>query len=675
MTIPINEKLQDGMWLSLENACQLEGCSLRTLQRRISTVDFPKDKVRWVDAGQAGKRREILLSALPPEAQAKWYASHQEEEVLTLTALETDRQSEGPLTRMRSADPDEKARGAKVARWVEEFNALPTKREKRAYAAKHHLSLRTLYHWARMARLGGTEPKASIYIRRPAAKPVGWRAGQEAVQRAVSLYLQRTAPNIHQVYGLICQEFASPPSLATLYRWLSNDDLVPPAMATMARKGMRAYRDKSEGILLRDWSQEPVNGCWMGDHHELDLFVVSPEGRIVRPWMTSWLDGHSRLTIGYYLSEGPNADTIALALRHGILPKEDGAPGYGVPQSVLCDNGKDYKSHHLNGEVTCCWKQTEDLPVFGLFAELNIRRRWTKPYSARSKAPKERSYGTLERKYLSQLPGYCGSCPKERPENLQADVLATRKWLETEGAEGECRLLRWWQFEEVLGRVISAYNSAPHSALDGRSPAQAWEEDRPAALPVPKADTLDYLVERSAARKVHNKGILLTYTQAPKQACVYHDPALFGLVGQTVEVRYSPFRRDSILVISKGEVVCRASRHDDAAPFAETDEEKGRLAQWLEATSAQRKAFVAYLDGIQEASLQGFLRRVAPGRTATTLTLAHPKDRISRKAKATPETPATYPKLRAVGDLIHENGNPIRLWEHELKPSPQADRP
>ena len=393
----------DGMWLNLEDTGTLCGLSSRAMLKKISTIDIPKEKTRQVPC-RNGLKWQIHVTALPPDAQAKWWDARTSESVKELTDAELDRQTEGPITRLANAEERAKEKAHKQARWTREFLALKTKRERICYAANHHLSVRTLYHWARKAKLSGAEPSASLYIAlREHKRGLLEKWPKELVALAVETYLQPASPAASRVAAIVrdvATEKGWPvPARATVDRWLHDDNLVSPALANMARRGERAYRDLSEPVRTRDWSQIPVNGCWMGDHHELDLMVIMPDKRIVRPWMTSWLDAHSRLHAGYHLCETPSSDTIALALRHGILPKtEEGHVGEGVPESVLCDNGRDYKSHFLNGEVTSAFKQTEDLPVWGFFAELQIKRRWTKTYSARSKAPKERSYGLIDRK-------------------------------------------------------------------------------------------------------------------------------------------------------------------------------------------------------------------------------------------------------------------------------------
>ena len=58
--------------------------------------------------------------------------------------------------------------------------------------------------------------------------------------------------------------------------------------------------------------------------------------------MTFWYDLGTRTWVGRHVALVPNSDTIALALRGGILR-------FGIPQELYIDNGKDYRCHYLNG--------------------------------------------------------------------------------------------------------------------------------------------------------------------------------------------------------------------------------------------------------------------------------------------------------------------------------------
>ena len=58
--------------------------------------------------------------------------------------------------------------------------------------------------------------------------------------------------------------------------------------------------------------------------NELDILVVAPGRRLLRPWLTLVLDDHSRAIAGYsLLIDAHPAMNTALALRQAIWRKDD----------------------------------------------------------------------------------------------------------------------------------------------------------------------------------------------------------------------------------------------------------------------------------------------------------------------------------------------------------------
>lgn len=88
--------------------------------------------------------------------------------------------------------------------------------------------------------------------------------------------------------------------------------------------------------------------------------------KVAAPWLTLWLDIHSYCFTGWHLAWAPNSQTIALALRDGIL-------SFGVPESIYVDCGKDYRSMYLANKQLRESNIGKILPSADLqtFAEMN----------------------------------------------------------------------------------------------------------------------------------------------------------------------------------------------------------------------------------------------------------------------------------------------------------------
>lgn len=55
-----------------------------------------------------------------------------------------------------------------------------------------------------------------------------------------------------------------------------------------------------ECFQKRDWSQMPVNGCWIADGKSLEMKVAHPDhGRPFTPELTLIIDGRTRFVVGW----------------------------------------------------------------------------------------------------------------------------------------------------------------------------------------------------------------------------------------------------------------------------------------------------------------------------------------------------------------------------------------
>lgn len=156
---------------------------------------------------------------------------------------------------------------------------------------------------------------------------------------------------------------------------------------------------------------------------------------------------------------------------------------YGVPEAVYFDQGKQYKTKWM--ARTC--------------SKLGIRLLFAKPYSPESKGKVERLNGVID-SFLSEV-------ELEKPKTLEQLNALFRVWL------SEC------------------YQNKPHSALDGRSPEQAFRNDpHPLRFALPHVLTDAFL--HCEERKVDKSGCISFMGKK------YEVGLLF--IGRTVQVVYDP---------------------------------------------------------------------------------------------------------------------------------------
>ena len=191
---------------------------------------------------------------------------------------------------------------------------------------------------------------------------------------------------------------------------------IPPQMILYARKGYREWRAEYGLFVIRE---RPllVNESWQGDHHKFDLFVritIRKESKgktyekeiAIRPTLTAWMDSATGCVVGWVISVMPNSDSIAEAFcRAAVLTP--GSSFRGLPQTVIVDCGKDYKSKLLE-DIPSEFSQAAPVDTIlnrrfggmGLLPALGVDVAHALPYHPQSK-PIERCFGVIRRSLFS----------------------------------------------------------------------------------------------------------------------------------------------------------------------------------------------------------------------------------------------------------------------------------
>ena len=310
---------------------------------------------------------------------------------------------------------------------------------------------------------------------------------------------------------------------------------IPLAVKIHRRGGDTQLNDLASPYLERDYTSLASNESWVGDHHQMDVWVNcgtehQPDYR--RPWLTAWMDERSRLVPGWCLyPHAPNQNSILSSLRGGVLE-------YGVPKGFVIDNGKDYDSYALQGMTK---KERQKLRVLkrhgkididfkhvgGIFGTLGCTARHAWAYHGQSKCI-ERWFGTLERSFGKRWVSYCGSNPQQRPEGL-FDVGSKR------GRIHDAPI--WDEFISSLAIWIhDEYHQLPSLAegLDGQSPSHVYADSwlgtsKRTASP----ELLDILLMKmTRPAKVGRNGVNymgLTYTMPTDSWIATEDKPLYYL--------------------------------------------------------------------------------------------------------------------------------------------------
>ena len=203
------------------------------------------------------------------------------------------------------------------------------------------------------------------------------------------------------------------PSPITFKRRLERE--VPKQSIYMARYGESAWNRKFGGYIERDYSSVVCGKVWVSDHAQIDVACLTSDGNVVFPWVTAWRDYKSGKWLGWILQCGhPNSDLIFHSFYYA-------AETYGLPNDVIIDNGKDYRSKDFAGGRKKINVETNEAKTTSMLAELNVDVHFALPYNAQTK-PIERDFLKIKELLSKHCVGYRGGNVVERPEKLAKEI-------------------------------------------------------------------------------------------------------------------------------------------------------------------------------------------------------------------------------------------------------------
>lgn len=349
-----------------------------------------------------------------------------------------------------------------------------------------------------------------------------------------------------------------------------------------SREGANAWRDAFMHVTKRD-KPEKTNEVWFGDHFLGDNRVICGYDKdnkpiIRRPWITCNYDAASGAVVGSTVCSTPNSRTIAECFCRSAAFTVD-SPFFSLPEVYYVDRGADFRSTMLEGQNYDMRKRVDQHYYLNrafcdnpLLPALNVSVIHALPRSGRSKII-ERLFGTITRKYLQEVPGWIGNCPKNRP----FDAASEEKRLLEEGKLWTIeKYARYW-----IEVVIPAYNS---TIPDGEkeSPLDKYKRLEKADTAIPDWDTLSVFMEKKPSYKVRSRGIYYNND-------IYWHPALSeeGIMGTYISVYdFDQTFCHSISVIKDGKYICEA---EPLIHQKVVEPDRLKLAQHLEEQKAQRR--------------------------------------------------------------------------------------
>jgi transposase InsO family protein len=311
-----------------------------------------------------------------------------------------------------------------------------------------------------------------------------------------------------------------------------------------------------------DYSAWEPGQFYQLDHSQLDLWCFWGREQI-RPWLSAVQDVRSRALVGWHIGPSPHQDAILCGLRMAFSQ-------WAIPQRMRIDNGKDYTSRLLLGDLSDAqirelreqygrdWHRVvkrdahlvplEDSRFLGIVNELGIECTKAIPYSPWSKGITERLFGTVHDQFDKTSSTYCGNSTLTRPECLQQirrgytddqrrrlRRLHGRDWKKLAVLKNvdQSHVPSIDAVREQFGEWVDLYHHAAHSGdgMNGASPLAVWST----ATRLRRAleDELMFLLDMRGSYKVGPNGVRITVGSG---AISYDGPCLSRLRGRKVAI-------------------------------------------------------------------------------------------------------------------------------------------
>jgi putative transposase len=277
----------------------------------------------------------------------------------------------------------------------------------------------------------------------------------------LSLYQQPQKPSVESAYRQFCDitSAADRPSVHQVRRFL---DKLGTVTRERGRMGPRELKN-IQPFVRRDFSMLEPNDIWSADGHTFDAEVQNPfHGRPFRPEITTFVDIATRRAVGWSVDLAESSTAVADALRNSV-------ENNGIPAIIYVDNGSGYRNAYIAGQANRIYTDFQTNVATGVVGRIGATMMHSLPYNSQARGVIERLHQTLWVDGAKQLPSYMGAA-MDREARLQQFKL-TRKALKQGGA---MPLMPWDLFVSWCEQRIADYNARPHRSLGGVSPDLAW---------------------------------------------------------------------------------------------------------------------------------------------------------------------------------------------------------
>lgn len=575
------------VYLTSYDVRELLGITRQALEHRIRCGQYV---VRKISSPKGGRSRyEISLDSLPLDVQQRYW---QQVKLAQEVAQAKPRRGR-PTKAAQAAKAEAEAREAaevqaniiysEAPRWQKDIvdhrlqvvqdTIGMTRSELEAYIESRGLDLSaaSIYRWRKAYAEGGKNALMTAY---------GKSKGQSIIPDEVfavfrSVYMSESRPSTQAAYiaalgfwsqkaqenGAKIDKF---PCLATFEYRLKNES--DESARYYARYGEAAWNRRYGRSVARDYTQITCGECAVGDHMQLDVLCLLPDGSTCRPWLTAWTDFKSRKMLGWDLhAEAPNSDHIFTSFRAMVRD-------FGLPKYIYIDNGKDYRSRDFAGG-----RKLDEARTSSLMADLGVEVHFALPYNAQAKNI-ERRFRDFHNYCERILVGYTGTNVTKRPEALKRQ-------------QKSGRLLTFAEVEEIVTKFINeTLNRMPFgrgAIFAAACPDQVWAKDNPTLRRV-SAESLSVFCQRSSrVVTIGRNGI-----KDPDLDATYWAEEFVTLKGRKVYLRRDihDYADAWIYDAADDRLLCRARLAEAIHPLAADEVSRAELKARTAEKRRERKA-------------------------------------------------------------------------------------
>ncbi|MCT4509914.1 MAG: Mu transposase C-terminal domain-containing protein [Tepidibacter sp.] len=549
------------VWVTPKEVSELMLITERAVRQHVKKGNF-NDNYRYIDGngrGRGGKILQILLTALPEYAQAKYYKKFVEDEEKIKIIPQKQ------LNGIEKYTVSQKEKGQRRANVIERYKKFEKNKIKLGEKSKtkikemfielwnsEHpeftLSIASLYKWLKKSKTANPDKLVD--------KRGGHNRGKSSIPEEMwdlfcKYYLRQTQPTIKSCYEAVRLEANSKgitiPSCKAFEYAVKK---IPESILTIGREGMKAFEDTCVPYAERDYTTLESNELWVSDHHLWDVHVlvkVNGEYKKVRPWGSYWMDMRSNIMVsGLLRDQTPNSDAVLCSFAQGVK-------NYGIPKAVYLDNGKDYKALDLFNS------DKDRTKAASLAVQMDLDVHYAIPYNAKAK-PLERTFKTLESQFSKLFKSYLGMNAVKRPVDLKYLGLEEYPTLE--------------EFKEIHDQWIEEfYNRSPHNGLEmnGKTPEEVFVINLKEKRTAPEDVLRLWLMRTTRPRKVHRNGVTIDKVN-------YYSTDMVMLIGKEVYIRYNPDDKEVVYIYDLNDnPLCTALKRKKMS-FNPTKEEYKQLA-------------------------------------------------------------------------------------------------